>query len=358
MGLPQIQITFTSKGSNAIQRSARGVVALILRDDTDPENIRSVYSSVADLDYMKWSEKSAAYIKLAYLGGPSKVVIIRMPGTPVEGDINDALKKLKDLRWNYLTIPGLKENEKTFVTAWIKEQREKYHKTFKAVLPNCAADHEGIINLTTDNITILEGDAKVRYSCIEYCTRIAGLLSGLSLERSSTYFVLEEIIAADTPDDPDERIDKGEFIIVFDTDRFLVGRGVNSLTSFTAKKGKDLSKIKIIEGMDLYRDDIRETFKNHYVGKVINDYNNKQALVAAINSYHRALEGDVLDAAFENKAEISLDAQRNYMQGQNIDTEEMSELQIRQGNTGSQVFLLANIKFVDAMEDLDLAVNM
>lgn len=41
-------------------------------------------------------------------------------------------------------IPSLTDNEKTMVSAWIKEAREKDHKTFKAVLPNCAADHEGI----------------------------------------------------------------------------------------------------------------------------------------------------------------------------------------------------------------------
>ena len=40
---------------------------------------------------------------------------------------------------------------------------------------------------------------------------------------------------------------------------------------------------------DRYQDDIRETFESSYVGKVINDYDNKQAFVAAILAYHLSL---------------------------------------------------------------------
>ena len=356
MGLPQILVTFRSKGTTAIKRSARGIVACVLRDDTAPDDLFNVFSSVLDLDYTKWTEKNAGYLKLIYKGAPSKVLVIRVATDAPS--LNDALKKLRDLNWNYLTIPSITDSEKTLVSAWIKEQRDNKHKTFKTVLPICPADHEGIVNLTTGNITVLEGDAKLTYSTAEYCARIAGMLAGLSLERSCTYYTLEDIVAADVPDDPDERIDAGELVIVFDSNKYMIGRGVNSLVSFTAGKGKDRSKIKIIEGMDMYMDDVRSTFKDHYVGQVINDYDNKQALVAAINSYHRALEGDVLDRTFENVAEISLEAQRTYLQGQGIDTEDMSDLQILQGNTGSEVFLHANIKFVDAMEDLDMVVDM
>lgn len=359
MGLPQILISFQSKGTSAIRRSARGIVACILRDSTVPVEADApplVLSSVLDVDYTQWSEKNAEYLKLIYKGGPHKVVVLRVAEDTT--DFAPALKKLRDLSWNYLTVPSISASEKALVSAWIKEQRDTQHKTFKAVLPDCAADHEGIINLTTGNITVLEGDTKLTYSSTEYCARIAGLLAGLSLERSCTYYVLDDIVAADVPDDANERIDAGELVIVFDSSKYMIGRGVNSLVSFTGTKGKDRGKIKIIEGMDMYMDDIRSTFKENYVGKVINDYDNKQALVAAINSYHRALAGDVLDASFENVCEISLEGQRDYLLSQGIDTEDMSDLQILQGNTASQVFLHANIKFVDAMEDLDMVVDM
>lgn len=360
MGLPQILVTFQSKGLDAIRRSARGIVALILRDDTvenpQGEDRLRVYKSITELDYTKWSEKNMEYLRLAFVGVPSRVLVVRMATT--EADLNAALTTLRDLRWNWLAVPGISDSEKTVLAAWIKEQRDEHHKTFKAVLPSVKGDHEGIVNFTTGGITVLEGEKKLTYTAAEFCARMAGLLAGLSLAYSCTYRVMEDVVAADVPSDPDERIDTGELILIFDTDCYRIGRGVTSLTSSGPAKSADRKKIKIMEGMDLYMDDIRDTYKQQYVGKCINDYDNKQAFVAAVNDYHRALEGDVLDRSHENLAQISLEAQRNYLESQGVNTEDMSDVQILQGNTGSGVFLQASIKFVDAMEDLNMIVDM
>lgn len=62
-------------------------------------------------------------------------------------------------------------------------------------------------------------------------------------------------------DDPDDRINAGELVIVFDGRKYKIGRGVNSLVSFTTEKTEDVRFIKIVEGMDLYMDDIRETYE-------------------------------------------------------------------------------------------------
>ena len=215
MGLPEINIIFKTKGLTAIQRSERGIVAVILKDDTEGGQPVSIYKSILDVDFSQFTQRNYEYLKLLYEGGPYKVIVVKVP-TNVES-LSPWLKKLRDLKWNYLTVPGITEDEKTLVSAWIKEEREKDHKTFKAVLPECVADHEGIINLTTGNIqSTLGGEA---FSTAEYCARIAGVLAGLSLARSSTYFVLSDIVSADVPDDPDERIDKGELVIVFDSEK-------------------------------------------------------------------------------------------------------------------------------------------
>lgn len=354
MGLPEINIIFKTKGLTAIKRSERGIVAIILKDDTEGGKSFGVYSSILDVDFSAFTQRNYEYLKLLYEGNPSKVIILKV-GTEVT-DLAPSLKKLGNLKWNYLTIPGLTDDEKTLVSAWIKEAREKDHKTFKAVLPDCVADHEGIINFTTDNIESTLGS--LPFTTAEYCARIAGVLAGLSLARSSTYYALSDITAADVPDDPDERIDKGQLIIVFDSEKYKIGRGVNSLTTFTAEKGEEFSKIKIMEGVDLYQDDIRSTFEDSYIGKVINDYDNKQAFIAAIRAYQKALEGDVLDRSFDNTASIDLEEQRLYIEGKGIDTSGMDDTAIAQYNTGSKVFVASHVKFVDAMEDLNLVCNM
>lgn len=352
-GLPEINIIFKTKGVTAIERSARGIVACILKDDTVEGEAFNVYDSIIDVDFTHWTERNYDYLKLIYEGRPNRIIVIKQ-ATDV-ADYSDSLRKLKDLKWNYITIPGIAKSDVMIISTWIKEQRDKEKKTFKAVLPTYKADHEGIINFTTDNIKTI--DDKV-FSNAEYCARITGMLAGLSLARSSTYFVMTDIVSADTPVDPNERINLGELIIIFDSEKYKIGRGVNSFVSFTTEKGEDFGKIKIVEGRDLYQDDISNTFEDYYIGKIRNDYDSKQAFVAAVNNYHRQLQGDVLDASFDNIAQIDIEAQRGYLEGKGIDTSGMNQTALAMANTGSRVFILCNIKFVDAMEDLTMVVNM
>lgn len=278
LGLPGISIIFSGKGVSAIERSARGIVACILKDDIKGGKDVTVYKKVDEIDFENWSQKNYNYLKLIFAGAPSGVIVIRQ-AVGAEG-YNASLKKLKDMKWNYICIPELDPADVTTIAAWIKQYRDDSQKTFKAVIAHCRGDHEGIINFTTENITSTITGQK--HSAAEYCARIAGVLAGLSLARSSTYFVLEDISEAEVQENPDERINDGELIIVFDGKKYKIGRGVNSLTTFTIEKPEDTRFIKIVEGMDLYNDDIRETYEDNYVGKIINDYDGKQMFVSAI----------------------------------------------------------------------------
>lgn len=352
MGLPSISIEFSSKGTSAIQRSERGVVAVILKDNVESITYMQ-YTSIADIDFTAITERNHDYLKLVFSGIPSMVHVVIIPTSST--DYTQALKKLKDLRWNYLTIPTIEKSDTLTISAWIKEQRDNNKKTFKAILPECNADHEGIINFTTGGITTADGK---KYNANEYCARIAGALAGLSLARSFTYYKLNDIITADVPDNPDERIDSGELIIIFDGDEYKIGRAVNSLTTFVTDKGDDFSKIKIVEAMDLYRDDITQTFHDMYVGKIRNDYDGKQSFVAAVHSYHRSLMPEVLDSSYNHTAGIDIEAQREFLISKGEEVSKMTDIQLAQGNTGSKVFLKAKIKFVDAMEDLVYKVSI
>ncbi len=354
MGLPEILITFKTKGLTAIQRSERGIVAVILHDETEGGETLTVYNSITEVDFTKWSERNYDYLKLIYEGVPYRVIVYRM-GLE-DTNYMPALAVLKNMKWNYLTIPGIATEGVPTIASFIKEARDQDHKTFKAVLPNSKSDHEGIVNFTTDKIDSIL--SKTQFTTAEYCARITGILAGLSLARSSTYYVLNDITAAETPDDPDKRIDAGELILVFDGEKFKIGRGVNSLVSFTTDKGQEFSKIKIMEGVDLYQDDIRDTFEDSYVGKVRNDYDAKQMFVAAIRAYQKSLQPDVLDQSHDNTAAIDVEAQRLYIEGRGIDTSAMDDTAVAMYNTGSRVFISSNVKFVDAMEDLNLVCNM
>lgn len=352
MGLPEVLIEFISKGTAAIQRSSRGVVALILKDNTKSAG-EVMYSGIDQVSSEDWTAANYDYISKTFLGTPSKVIVERIAATAT--DYNSALTALKNKKFNYLAIPGITQADAMNIATWIKECRKNNKKTFKAVLPNIAADDEGIINYFTED----NDDGIKKYSASEYTCRIAGILAGISLDRSATYYVLDELKSIKESTDPDVDIDSGKLILINDGEKIKIGRAVNSLTTTTAAKGEDFKKIKIIEGVDLVRDDIRDTFQNQYVSKVISKYDNKILFLAAINAYFKELEKrDVLDSTMDNKAEINYIAQYNYLKGKGVDVDSLTEQQIKEYNTGSKVFAMAHTKFVDAMEDLYFEIYM
>ena len=348
MGLPKILIEFKTLADTIIQRSERGIVAIILKDNSN--NTESyTYTQEKDIVKSHYTATNLAYLSLVFKGNPSKVIVERINA---DGDISTALERLKNKQWYYLTVPQITAEEINTVSQYIIEMRTQYHKTFKAVLPNCPAGHEGIINFATDNMKV---GTKV-YSTAEYSARIAGILAGLPLNRSCTYYTLDEVESITESVTPDEDIDNGKLILINDGTKIKIARGVNSLVKFDENKGKDFAKIKIVEAIDMIRDDIRSTFEDGYVGKVENSYDNKVVFIAAVNKYFKDLASrGVLYDQFDNKADIDIEATRDWLV-QSKDISEWDDEQIKMANTGTYVFVKANIQIQDAIEDLNFKI--
>ena len=350
MGLPKILIEFKTLAQTLIQRSERGIVMLILRDS---QNTRESYTFTNESEVIKshFSASSLAYLHLAFLGSPAKVMVERIPQ---EGNLDAVLDRLKIRRWNYLAMPEATAAETQELSDFVIEQRDTYHKTFKFVGANIGSNHEGVINFATDNI---KAGTKT-YSCSEFSVRIAGILAGMPLNRSATYYVLDDVDSIDESATPDSDIDAGKLILINDGTKIKIGRGVNSLVSPPETKNDDFKKIKIIEAIDLIRDDIRTTFENDFVGKVENSYDNKVVFIAAINRYFSDLVSQgVLYDQYDNRAEIDIDGNRDWL-SEHKDISEWKEEQIKTANTGTNVFVKAYIQIQDAIEDLNFKVYM
>jgi hypothetical protein len=356
MGLPELKMEFMQKASTAIERSSKGVVALILKDDTQILQTEFSYTSVADIEANKFTADNVDYIKKAFLGTPSKIIIEVIPTTAE--DFNNALKILNNKKWNYLAIPGIEAAQVQDIASWIKTKRDMDHKTFKAVLPNHEGDHEGIINFATDEIKIKDSDKQ--YSTAEYCPRMAGIFAGLPFTRSATYYELSEVISIKESADPNADVDAGKLILINDGEDIKIASGVNSLTTMTDPKGPDWKDILIIDKMDLNRDDISTTWAREYCGKVINIYNNKMLFISSVNAYFLELQtqDNFFEPNSENKAQINLDAQKAYLQSQGVDVSSMKDQDILMANTGKKVFISANVKYTNAMQDLEFSVYM
>lgn len=359
MGLPSIEIIFKTLGITAIKRSSRGVVVLILEDAAhatveNPIIMRGVNDIPDTL-----SEDNQEQIELTFRGGvnpPKRVMAyVIAPGTELDPtDYTDAQNYLETAQWDYLAVPQIAADKVDSMATWIKGLRDNKAIRVKAVLPDCNADHEGIVNFTTDGIAV---GAKT-YTAAQYCARIAGILAGNPLTISSTFQVLPEIddVPHWTRDEFDLAIDAGELVLMHDGEKVKIARGVNSLTTFIPEKGEAFSKIKIVDILDLIHRDIKKTAEDHYIGKLPNDYNHKILLVTAINAYLEVLENEGLLDRGKNKVDVDSEAHRLYLEGKGLNTEDMTLQELREANTGSNVYLTGIVKPLDAMEDIRITL--
>lgn len=351
MGLPKINIVFSTKASTAVTRSALGHVALILRDTTVSLLTGSItYKDITSVVKTDWSEDNYDLISKAFLGTPQKVTVYKIGD---EDEILPVLKKLENIGFNYLAIPHAKELEKPDIASWIKPLRVKGKVLGKVVLANHKGDDVSILNFTTGKIKT----ADKTYTADQYTVRMAGILAGLPMTRSGTYYVLPEVIEIEEKEDPDAAIDEGELILINDGEKIKIGRAVNSLTTVDEGKSDDWKKIKIIDTHDLIHNDIRTTFEDQYVGKVNNIYDNQVLFITAINAYYKALEEEgALDNRAENMVYVDVEAQRLAWESIGVSTESLDDQQVKEKSFGSKIFLRGQVKPVDALEDMDFKI--
>lgn len=364
MGLPDIIIEFSKKAVTAIQMGTLGVVGIILKDDNNAGAM--VLKGVDDVPTgdSAFSEANTDYIKRAFMGAPSKVIVYTLPTTAE--DYTEAFKFFATQKVHYLVgDPAITTKQATDMATWIKGIRKNSICRPVAVLPNTAGDNRAVINFSVVNSSetakIEVGESQ--YTEAEYCSRIAGLLAGLDLKVSATYKPLTEITAIPNADveDVDTAVDEGKLTLYNDGERIVIARGVNSLTTTTEVDTEDLKKIKISAIQDLVETDIYGTINKSYIGNYSNSYDNKCLLITAIKGYLKGLEatdgGKGYLKADSSTVEINVAKQRQYLESIGVDTSAMDEQAIKEANTGSHVFLKGTISILDAIEDVEIFIN-
>lgn len=389
LGMPSVTISFEEAGIEAINRSKRGIVALLLEEPQDTitkllkdhtatssdgktettvkaiNNPFTVYTT--DDIPSELTDDNRDYITKAMLGyvkAPYRVKVYLMAADETANAKADkfaeALKPLATDRWDYLAIPTVTETQYESVGTWLKTNRDNKHKRSKVVLPGYAGDYEGIVNFSNEFVRTI---AK-RYTGAQYTPRIAGLIAGTPLTISATYAPLSEVIDCDryTADENDEKVNKGEFFIWYDGEKFKMSRAMNSLVTTTQGKLEAYQTIKSVDVMDMIYDDVKKTAQDSYIGKYTNDYDNKQLLITAIMGYFKELEvGRLLQKGYST-LDIDVEAVKNYqLQHGNYTQDEladMDDLTIKKLDTKKLVFLRAKIKILDAMEDIVLPIDI
>lgn len=349
MGLPIIDISFKQLAKSAVIRSQRGIVALILKDTTKAS--LTVFDE-GDIP-SNLTEENQALIKDVLKGSPNKIELFVL-GT--EGEISEALTYFEGVEFNLMCMPSAETSDVTAIKSFIKKMNDVVKYKCDAILVNEKADSEAIINYTAKNIVV---DGK-SVTTANHSARIAGLIEGTPLHQSITFATLSDVDSIEnlTKEEADRRIDAGELILIREMGKVRVSRGVNSLTSLTDIKGNAFQKIKLRKILNLIHNDLRRVIVEKYVGKVPNNYDNKCVLITEIKNYLDELATEQLIEKV-NTVGIDLIAQKKWLKDNtNLDVNVMSEQEIKEANTQSNVFIAISLKVVDAMEDIVVSVEI
>ena len=362
IGLPNISVAFKEKAETAIRSLNRQTVAVILAGES--ESGVQEYKSLAELENVlmpSFSREELDFVKRVFEGSygesPAKVIVSYAPSA------DTALHALYPYSFDWLCgysvtdqAPEMTEmstdEAAEDINALIIEKTEEFRlngKYCKAVVAGDAApDREYIVHFVASGIKSGENT----YEAEQYTGRIAGILASLPLSQSCTYFMLPEVDSV-TPEgllDAEDKIGRGKLILINDGEVVRIARGVTSATS----EGEH--KIKVQCAKDKIEQEIKQAIKDSYIGKYTNTYDNKCLLIAALRNYFTEIaKQGLIKKDFE--VGIDTDAQTTYLSNKGTDTSALSEQEIKEANTGDEVFIAIRLSLLDAMEDFTISIS-
>lgn len=359
IGLPNISVAFKEKAETAIRSLNRQTVAVILAGETESgvQEYKSL-AQVEDVLMQPLSREGLDFVKRVFEGSygesPAKVIVSYAPSA------DTALHALYPYSFDWLCGYSFKDEATEMsadeaaedINALIIEKTEEFRvngKYCKAVVAGDAApDKEYIVHFVANGIKSGENT----YEAEQYTGRIAGILASLPLSQSCTYFMLPEVDSV-TPEgllDIEDKIGRGKLVLINDGEVVRIARGVTSATS----EGEH--KIKVQCAKDKIEQEIKQAIKDSYIGKYTNTYDNKCLLIAALRNYFSEIaKQGLIQKDFE--VGIDTDAQTTYLANEGTDTSALSEQEIKEANTGDEVFIAIRLSLLDAMEDFTISIS-
>ena len=153
--LPKILVTFTQLATSFIQRSARGIAVLIVRDDTaGTGNTFFQYGDATQVSDTEFTPANQQYIKDALSFGPLRVSVVKIKTADDLAAAAAIFTQYEKTGW--VTFAEGSSDDWSDLSSWIKAQETAY-KSWKAVCFKAAApDSMHIVNLSNEKVTFAD----------------------------------------------------------------------------------------------------------------------------------------------------------------------------------------------------------
>ena len=278
----------------------------------------------------KISEVESEYVDF----GNSTEALAALAGKTLSGgtdeSTNDAASSFLDacekLKFNTMLFPVTDPALQAACKSKIKYIRNSIGWKCQAVVPNYAADFEGIINQT--NAAIFEGGD---LTVTETAAWRAGLAAAATYTKSNTYAVFQGatgiVGGGYTNEKAEEAIKKGEsFLTIDDQNNVVLEYDINSKTTFSKDDPVDIYKNRPMKVYDTFANDVLLTFRP-------NMFDNSNQGWDAMEGLGRGMLQN-----YERDGAI-----------QNVDTDADFKVD-RENSTGDAVYINAALQPVDSAE--------
>ena len=300
---------------------AGGFDVIITLDGSVVESFEGV-SKTTDVD--------SAYVDF----GTTEVALAALAGKTLSGGSDDStnngatdfLDACEKLKFNTMLFPVTDKSLQETCKSKIKYIRNSIGWKCKAVIPEYAADYEGIINQT--NAAIFEGED---LSIAETAAWRAGIDAAATYTKSNTYAVFQGatgiVDGGKTNEEAEEAIKDGEsFLSIDENGNVVLEYDINSKVTFDKDDPVDIYKNRPMKVYDTFANDVLLTFRP-------NMFDNSDQGWDAMEGLGRGLLQTYLqDGAIKN-----------------VDTDADFKVD-RENSTGDAVYINAALQPVDSAE--------
>lgn len=207
--------------------------------------------------------KNCDYVTFTGSGNLAAIPALNLTGgadaTAENSDVTAFMDTLEGVKFNTVVLPSTESSLQTAMKTKIKYLRENMGRGVQAVMPNFAADYEGVISVK-NGYTI--GDDAL--SAAEACAWAAGATAGASYTESLTYKAVDAATGLNpalTHEEYVAAINEGHFAFsVSEENRIVAEYDINSLTSFKQPKDETYRKNRVIRVLDTFQESVQLNF--------------------------------------------------------------------------------------------------
>lgn len=354
--MPEISVFFRTQAASIIERSERGNVLIIIRDEGYATIGTRKYISLSQFltDASLYTTANATAIKDALHYNPFALYVIAIDD---EDALSVGLALVEGvMKTGWITVAGITSDDSTALAAWILA-KETAKKSYKGVVYTKAADCKHVVNFVNTAVDFADGRTAAAST---FTPSLAAILATCNIQRGATNFACTNLKSVTEPANVGTAVDAGGLVLINDEDGVVrIAAGVNSLTTLAAGETEDLKSIEVIEGMDMIYEDIVYAFRNDWQGSHKNSRGEQYAFISAVNSYFDSLvvEG-LLNDAVENTCDIDVVAQRAAWQAAGTDTSGWSDDDVKDHPFRKKMFLTGTISMLQSIESLIFGITL